>query len=315
MSKFLVTGGAGFIGSNIVKYILENKKGSVRIIDDLSSGKMKNIEPVIDSIEFVNGSIEDMECVRKAVDGIDYVLHLAAIPSVPRSVEHPRLTNDANITGTLNMLIGARDAGVKRFVFSSSSSIYGDSEVMPKVETMIPNPISPYGIHKLTGEYYCKVFYQLYGLQTVSLRYFNVFGPSQDPNSEYAAVIPKFITMVLNDKSPTIFGDGEQTRDFTYVENVIKANLCAAKADLGDGYGDVFNIACGTRISLNDLVASINTILGKNIAPVHLEPRPGDIKHSLAGVQKAAEKMKYTPDISLEKGIKMTIEWYRKQNG
>ncbi|MDX9702724.1 MAG: SDR family oxidoreductase [Candidatus Auribacterota bacterium] len=315
MSKFLVTGGAGFIGSNIVKYILRNDIGSVRIIDDLSSGKMKNIEPVMDSIEFIKGSIEDTKCVEKAVDGVDYVLHLAAIPSVPRSVEHPRMTNDANITGTLNMLIGARDAGVKRFVFSSSSSIYGDSEVMPKVETMTPNPISPYGIHKLTGEYYCKVFYQLYGLQTVSLRYFNVFGPSQDPNSEYAAVIPKFITMVLNDKSPTIFGDGEQTRDFTYVENVIKANLCATQADLGSGYGDVFNIACGTRISLNDLVSSINAILGKNIDPVHLDPRPGDIKHSLAGVKKAAEKLKYTPDISLEKGIEMTIEWYKKQNG
>lgn len=315
MKKYLVTGGAGFIGSNISKYILANDIGSVRIIDDLSSGKMKNIEPIIDKIEFIRGSIEDVDCVKKAVDGIDYVLHLAAIPSVPRSVELPRKTNDANITGTLNMLIGARDAGVKRFVFSSSSSIYGDSEVMPKIETMSPNPISPYGIHKITGEYYCRVFYQLYGLKTVMLRYFNVFGPSQDPKSEYAAVIPKFINMILAGQQPTIFGDGEQTRDFTFVENVIKANLCACEADLGTEYGDMFNVACGTRISLNDLVEKINQILGTNIAPAYLDPRPGDIKHSLAGIDKAREKLGYTPDVTLEDGIARTVEWYKQQNG
>lgn len=315
MKKFLVTGGAGFIGSNIVKYILANNKGEVRILDDLSSGKMKNIEPVMDSIEFVKGDIRDKKCVRQAVKNIDYILHLAAIPSVPRSVAYPDITNDVNINGILNLLIAARDADVERFVFSSSSSIYGDSEVMPKLETMTPNPISPYGIHKLTGEYYCKVFYQLYGLKTVALRYFNVFGPSQDPKSEYAAVIPKFITMVLHAHNPTIFGDGEQTRDFTFVENVIKANLLSCETENKKAFGNFFNIACGAKISLNDLVKMINTVLDKNIEPVYLDPRQGDIKHSLAGVAKAEDILGFIPQIALEQGLKLTIDWYRKQNG
>lgn len=313
MALFLVTGGAGFIGSNIVKYILANTDNSVRVLDDLSSGKLSNLDAVKNEIEFIEGDIRDAATANKAVAGVDYVLHLAAIPSVPRSVEMPEITNDANINGTLRMLVAARDAKVKRFVFTSSSSIYGDAPVMPKVETMIPNPISPYGLHKLTGEYYAKIFYELYGLPTIALRYFNVFGPSQDPKSEYAAVIPKFITMILNGDSPTIFGDGEQTRDFTYVENVIKANLAACATNDEANFGQVFNIACGDRISLNDLVKSINKILGKDVKPAYLDPRPGDIKHSLADVDKAAKYLKYTPEIDLHTGLEKTIQWYQSR--
>lgn len=312
MPLFLVTGGAGFIGSNIVRYILDTKKGAVRVLDDLSTGKIDNLSPVMDSIEFIKGDLRDLNCIKNAASGVDYILHFGAMPSVPKSVELPGITNDVNITGTLNMLIAARDARVKRFVFSSSSSIYGDSPTMPKVETMIPAPISPYGIHKLTGEYYCKVFYSLYGLKTVCLRYFNVFGPNQDPRSEYAAVIPKFITMVLNDKNPTIFGNGEQTRDFTYVQNVIEANIAACETDLNGNYGDVFNIACNESISLNVLVKMINEIVGKNIPPLYLDPRPGDILHSLADINKAKTKLAFHPSILMREGLKLTIDWYRK---
>jgi len=314
MANYLVTGGAGFIGSNIVNYLVDRAKDRVRVLDDLSSGRIVNLSPVLDKIEFIQGDIRDVKVMEKAVEGIDYILHLAAVPSVPRSVELPYLTNDVNINGTLNLLIAARNAKVRRVVFTSSSSVYGDSPVMPKVESMIPNPISPYGIHKLTGEYYCRVFFQLYGLQAISLRYFNVFGPNQDPSSEYAAVIPKFIKMVLADQSPTIFGDGEQTRDFTHVSNVVKANILAAESNAHGCCGEVFNIACNDSISLNRLVEMINEILGKNIKPVYLPPRAGDIKHSLAGIQKAKEILDYCPEIMMHQGLKLTVDWYKNKN-
>ncbi len=315
MASFLVTGGAGFIGSNIVRYLVENNKGDVRVLDDLSTGHEQNLASVIDKIDFIRGDIRDADCVKRAVDNIDYVLHLAAIPSVPLSVKEPDITHDANINGTLRLLIASRDAGVRRFVFTSSSSIYGDTPVMPKVETMKPEPISPYGIHKLVGEHYCRVFYHLYGLRTVSLRYFNVFGPYQNPESDYAAVIPKFINMVVANQKPTIFGDGEQTRDFTYVSNIVNANICACESDLGDNFGQVFNIACNQSISLNELVAMINDILGKNIEPVYLEPREGDIKHSLADINKAKDIMGFAPKILMKEGLRLTVEWYKAQHG
>ncbi len=315
MANYLVTGGAGFIGSNIVRFLVNRGLDKVRVIDDLSSGRMINLNTLMDKIEFIQGDIRNIKTLKKAVDGIDYILHLAAIPSVPRSVLLPDLTNDVNINGTLNLLIAARDAKVKRVVFTSSSSIYGDSPVMPKVETMIPNPISPYGIHKLTGEYYSKVFFQLYGLETISLRYFNVFGPNQDPASEYAAVIPKFIKMILNDQNPTIFGDGEQTRDFTYVINVVKANILAAESKLDGYFGEVVNIACNDSISLNSLVDMINEILGKNVKPTYLPVRAGDIKHSLAGIQKAKEILNFSPEIMMKEGLQLTVNWYKNQNG
>ena len=314
MASFLVTGGAGFIGSNIVRHLVENNKGDVRVLDDLSTGREQNLNSVIDKIDFIRGDIRDMDCVKRAVDNIDYVLHLAAIPSVPRSVKQPDITHDANINGTLNLLIASRDAGVKRFVSTSSSSVYGDTPVMPKVETMKPEPISPYGIHKLVGEHYCRVFYNLYGLKTVSLRYFNVFGPYQNPKSEYAAVIPKFINMIIDNQNPTIFGDGEQTRDFTYVSNIVNANICACENDLGGNFGQVFNIACNQSISLNQLVEMINGILGKNIEPVYLDPREGDIKHSLADINKAKDIMGFTPKILMKEGLRLTVEWYKAQH-
>lgn len=313
MSVYLVTGGAGFIGSNIVKYLIAKDGVEVRVLDDLSSGKEKNLQDL--KIDFICGDIRDKECVKKAVSGVDYILHLAAVPSVPRSVAKPVLTNDVNINGILNMLIAARDEGVKRFVFSSSSSLYGDAPVMPKVETMLPMPISPYAVQKITGEYYCGVFYKLFGLKTISLRYFNVFGPSQDPESEYAAVIPKFITMLFEDKNPTIFGDGEQSRDFTYVENVIKANVMMCEKELDGCYGEAFNVACNQSISLNELVKDMNKILGKNIEPVYLDPRQGDVKHSLAGIDKIRDKAGYVPTVTVNEGLKMTIDWYKKKNG
>ncbi len=315
MSVYLVTGGAGFIGSNIVKYLVAKDGVEVRVLDDLSSGKEKNLHDIKDQIDFIQGDIKDKECAKKAVSGVDYILHLAAVPSVPRSVAEPVLTNEANINGTLNMLIAAKDEGVKRFVFSSSSSLYGDAPVMPKVETMLPMPISPYAVQKITGEYYCSVFYKLFGLKTISLRYFNVFGPSQDPESEYAAVIPKFITMILEGKNPTIFGDGEQSRDFTYVENIIKANVMMCEKELDGCYGEAFNVACNQSISLNDLVKDMNKILGKNIEPVYLDERQGDVKHSLAGIDKVRDKTGYVPAITVNEGLKMTIDWYVKKNG
>lgn len=309
MSKYLVTGGAGFIGSNIVKKLLERGE-DVKVLDNCSTGKRENIKPFLEKIEFLEGDFTDIEIAKKAVSEVDYVLHQGAIPSVPRSVDDPIKTNNANILGTLNMLIASRDAGVKRFVYAASSSAYGDSPVMPKVETMPIAPKSPYAIQKLTGEQYCQNFYTLYGLETVCLRYFNVFGPNQDPASVYSSVIPLFIKKMLAGESPTIYGDGETSRDFTYVDNNVDAVLraCIASAECA---GEVINIACGYEISLNQLIDKINTELGIHITPVYKDERKGDVKHSLADISKAERLLGYKPLVSFEEGLKKTIEFYR----
>src|SRR3989344_1161935 len=309
MAKYLVTGGAGFIGSNIVSKLLQNGQ-SVRVLDNLSTGKIKNIESFLKNIEFIEGDFTDLETARKSVKGIDYVLHQGAIPSVPRSINDPVKTNNANILGTLNMLIVSRDEKVKRFVYAASSSAYGDSKIMPKKETMENSPKSPYAIQKLTGEQYCQVFYKIYGLETVCLRYFNVFGPNQDPESVYSAVIPFFIKKILKGESPVIFGDGSTSRDFTYVDNNVDANLKACLAPSVCA-GEVVNIACGYEISLNELVERINTILGTNIKPIYKEERTGDIKHSLADISKAKKLLTYEPIVDFDLGLKKTVEFYK----
>lgn len=310
MSTYLVTGGAGFIGSNIVNKLLENGD-NVRVLDNFSTGKTKNIESVLEKIECIHADFTDLEVCRKAVEGVDYVLHQGAIPSVPRSIDDPISTNNANILGTLNMLIASRDAGVKRFIYAASSSAYGDSEIMSKVETMPVAPKSPYAIQKLTGEYYCQNFSTIYGLETVCLRYFNVFGPNQDPESVYSAVIPMFIKKMLQGESPVIYGDGTTSRDFTYVENNVDANLKACLA--GDEcVGQVINIACGIEISLNELVEKINKVLGTDIKPEYKEERKGDVKHSLADITKASKLLNYKPVIDFDEGLEKTIEFYRR---
>jgi len=305
MTKFLVTGGAGFIGSHIVEALL--KQGHwVRVVDNFSTGKKENIQPFLDKIEFLRGDLSNLKTAQRAVKNIDIVFHQAAIPSVQRSVADPLSTNSANINGTLNILLAARDAKVKKIIYASSSSIYGNTPVLPKKETAPVDPISSYTLTKFAGERYCQLFHRLYGLPTVCLRYFNVFGPRQNPKSQYSAAIPKFIMAILNDQSPVIYGDGEQSRDFTYVDNVVKANLLAATSEI---VGEVINIACGKRITLNQVVALINKALGKEIKPVFLPPKIGDIQHSLADITKAQELLNYQSITGFEEGLKKTIEW------
>jgi UDP-N-acetylglucosamine 4-epimerase len=311
MAQFVVTGGGGFIGSNLVEAILA-KGDRVRVIDNFATGRRSNLEAATDwaragggSFELVEGDIRDLPTCRRAVSGADYVLHQAAIPSVQRSVQDPLATNDVNVAGTLNLLVAARDEGVERFVMASSSSLYGESEVLPKVETMAPAPISPYGLQKLAGESYCGLFHRLYGLKTVALRYFNVFGPRQDPTSEYSAVIPLFVSAIKKGVAPTIFGDGEQTRDFSYIDNVVQANLRSCEAGPA-AHGGAFNIACGQRISLNELVGILAGFAGRKVAPVRAAHRPGDIKHSLAGIEKAMQVLGYSPTVSVRDGLRRT---------
>ncbi len=297
----IVTGGMGFIGSHLTEKLLEDNK--VTVIDSGITGRMENIEHLLDhkNLSLIKDSIVDIN-LTEIFQGKDYVFHLAAIPSVPRSVKDPYSSNEANITGTLKVLIAAKDAGIRKVVFSSSSSVYGDTPILPKKEDMPVNPQSPYAITKATGEMYCRIFEELYGIPTVCLRYFNVFGPRQDPNSQYAAVIPKFITAILNDKSPVIYGDGEQSRDFTFVKNVVDANILSCESDeVG-----VFNIACGRRITVNQLVDYINKILGKDIKPVYLDPRVGDIKHSLADISRA-KSFGYNPKSDFKEELTGTI--------
>ena len=308
---YLITGGAGFIGSNIAEHLV-GQGCSVRVFDNFSTGKRANVESFAAKAEILEGDLCDAKSVQQAVRGVRYVLHLGAIPSVPRSVEDPLATNEANITGTVNLLVAARDAGVKRVVFTSSSSVYGDTPTLPKREDMPPSPLSPYAVHKITGEYYAAVFWRLYGLETVSLRYFNVFGPRQNPQSQYAAVIPRFITAILHDQSPVIFGDGKQTRDFSHVENVIYANVLACEAPK-EALGQSFNIACGGRITLSDLVETVNKILGKNVRPKFDPPRPGDILHSQADISKAEKLLGWKPVINFAEGIAKTVAWYQRQ--
>jgi UDP-N-acetylglucosamine/UDP-N-acetyl-alpha-D-glucosaminouronate 4-epimerase len=306
--KIVVTGGSGFIGSNLTQEL--SKENQVTVVDNLSTGYLENIQNLINSgdIIFVKGSITDMDLLQKLFEDVDYIFHQAAIPSVPRSVKDPISSNYTNVNGTLNVLVAARDNNVKKLVYASSSSAYGDTPVLPKSEDMKPCPLSPYAISKLTAEYYCQVFSDVYNLATASLRYFNVFGPKQDPSSEYAAVIPKFIGSILNDKSPTAYGDGEQTRDFTFVDDVVNANILAAES-MSTG---VFNIAGGKRISINELAGLIMELLDKDLDITHIEPQPGDIKHSLADISKAREQIKYIPKFNVKDGLKETVKWFQQ---
>ena len=303
--RVLVTGGAGFIGSNLIESLL-NYDNQVTCLDNFSTGKRENIKDSSSDIELVEGDLRDLQTVRNAVKGMHLILHQGALPSVPKSVADPLTTNAVNIAGTLNILVAARDEGISRVVYAASSSAYGDSPVLPKVETMSPNPLSPYAIQKHVGEQYCKVFYELYGLETVALRYFNAFGPRQDPASEYAAVIPRFITALAKGQSPTIYGDGEQTRDFTYVENVVRANLVAARRP-GIG-GEMMNIASGTRCSLKELLRVLQKIMQTDIEPIYADPRPGDVKDSLADIRKSQMLLGYTPNVPFDEGLRRTVE-------
>lgn len=310
MRTNLVTGGAGFIGSHLVEELL--KRGlRVKVLDNFLTGKRENINSLVKEIELIEGDIRNKETCREAVENVDCVFHLAALPSVPRSIEDPLLANEINVSGTINLLHASAKAGVKRFIFASSSSVYGDSPDLPKREGKEGNPLSPYAASKLAGEKYCQVFGQVFSLSTISLRYFNVFGPRQDPFSQYAAVIPQFITRMLAGKNPIIYGDGEQSRDFTYVSNVVEANLLAASADRISG--EILNIACGERITVNQLARKINDILGTEISPFHDKPRPGDIRHSFADISKARELIGFEPQVGFEEGLELTINWYRER--
>jgi nucleoside-diphosphate-sugar epimerase len=308
MEKFLVTGGAGFIGSNICKKLV-SQGCFVRVIDNLLTGKKENFEGFLDEIEFVEADMGDEKIARSSMKDIDVVLHQGALPSVPRSVEDPALTHKHCVDATFTLLLAARDAGIKRFVYASSSSAYGDAPTMPKVETMPPMPLSPYAIGKLTGEYYCSVFHKVFGLETVSLRYFNVFGPNQDPTSQYAAAIPAFVTAILKDKQPVVFGDGLQSRDFTYVDNVVRANILAARVK--ETKGEVINIACGQAVTINETIDLINEMLGKNIKPIYTSSRPGDVKHSLADIRAAKRIIGFKPIIKFKEGLQLAIDWYK----
>ena len=306
---YLVTGGAGFIGSNIVRRLLVDGE-KVRVLDDYSTGRKANLAG-LENVEIVEGSLLDTGCLRRSLKDVSFVLHQGAIPSVPRSVADPIKSNEVNVDGTLNLLVAAREAGVKRLIYAASSSAYGDAERLPKEESMPPDPLSPYAVCKYTGELYARVFAKIYGLETVSLRYFNVFGPYQDPASEYAAVIPKFIKLMLKDERPVIYGDGTQSRDFTYIENAVEANILALHAPRA-GQGEVVNVACGERYSLNSLVELLNKILSKNLKPIYAEARSGDVRHSMADISQAGELLGYSPVIGFEEGLRLTVEWYRK---
>ena len=309
MATYLVTGGAGFIGSNIVRELVARGEG-VRVLDNFSTGRRENLAEVLNDIELIEGDVRDPSTCQRAVAGVEYVLHQGAIPSVQRSVDDPFTSNETNVNGTLNLLIAARDAGVRRVVYASSSSVYGDSLTLPKHEDMTPRPRSPYAVSKLAAEYYCQVFTEVYGLETVSLRYFNVFGPRQDPTSQYSAVIPLFVQAMLAGEPPVVYGDGLQSRDFTCVSNNVEANLLAATVP--GVAGRVFNIACGKRYTLLDLIAMLNDILGTRIEPVFAPPRPGDVKHSLADIRLAQEQMSYAVDVDFETGLERTVTWYRE---
>ena len=308
--KYLVTGGAGFIGSNIVSELLKQGQ-QVVVLDNFATGKRENILPLMknENLTMIEGDLRSFHIVRSAVKGVDYILHQGALPSVPRSINDPITSNDVNILGMLNILEAAKEFGVKRVITASSSSIYGNSETLPKVETMPVNPLSPYALTKYAQERYCQIFSQIYGLETVALRYFNVFGPNQDPTSQYSAVIPKFIKLIMADKEPVIYGDGSQSRDFTFVENNVWANIQACTAP--KAAGEVINIACGERYTLIDLVNMINEILGKKIEPKFEKDRAGDVKHSLAGIDKAKEVLGYEVKVDFREGLRRTVEYFQ----
>jgi UDP-glucose 4-epimerase len=310
MAVYLVTGGGGFIGSHIVEELLRQKH-TVKVVDNFSTGKRENLKALRGQAEVIEADIAEAGDSQDILRGVDYVIHQAALPSVPKSIIDPARSHRANVEGTLRLLIACRDAGVRRVVYASSSSVYGDNPALPKHEAMMPNPISPYGAQKLFAEIYCQVFTKVYGLETVSLRYFNVFGPRQDATSQYSGVLALFIPAVLEDRRPTIYGDGEQSRDFTYVQNVVDANLLACI--IPGVAGAVFNIACGDRITVNSMLQQINSITGKDIAPVYSEPRAGDIRHSQADIARAVQSLGYRPRVSFQEGLRRTIEWYRKE--
>lgn len=306
--KALVTGGAGFIGSHIAARLVEDGH-EVRVLDNFSTGDRANLAVLDGSFELVEGDMQSYERAHNAVQGCEVVFHQAALPSVPRSIQDPLTSNSANVVGTLNLLLAARDSEVRRVVFASSSSIYGADETLPKREDLPSMPISPYAVAKQAGEAYCRSFSRVYGLETVALRYFNVFGPRQDPLSQYSAVIPKFITALLRGESPVVYGDGEQSRDFTYIDNVVDANLRAAAAEGVEG--ETFNIACGDRISLNRLLEEIRAIVGSDVEATYLEPRQGDVKHSLADIGRARERLGYEPIVGFNEGLQRTVEALR----
>jgi len=310
--KVLVTGGAGFIGSHLVERLVQEDI-EVRVLDNFSTGHLENLEGVISRIELVEGDICDYRTTHNVMHGVEVVFHEAALCSVPRSVKDPQKTNSINIGGTLNILVAARDAKVRRVVYASSSSVYGNTPALPKKESQTPTPDSPYAITKLTGELYCRTFWQLFGLETIALRYFNVFGPRQVQDSPYAAVIPKFLEALMHSKSPRIHGDGEQSRDFSYVDNVVEANLLAMKAK--DGFGETFNIACGERTTVVEVANQLTVLLGASVKPVYQEPRPGDVRHSLADITKARTFLGYQPGTNLATGLLRTVDWYRNHNG
>jgi len=306
--RVAVTGGAGFIGSNLADELATGN--SVIIIDDLSAGRKENIVSLIekDNVRFIKGSILDLSLLQEAFRGVDFVFHLAALPSVPRSIKDPQATNEVNITGTLNVLLAARDNNVKKVIYASSSSVYGDTPTLPKREDMPPNPRSPYALTKLVGEYYCHIFHQIYALPTTCLRYFNIYGMRQNPDSQYAAVIPRFVARVSRDEPPIIYGDGEQTRDFTFVRDAVEATILAAESDASG----VFNIGSGNRITINDLAKLIARLLATSAKPIYQEPRPGDIRHSLADISKA-RNFGYNPKYSLEAGLTETVRSFQHE--
>ena len=307
MAQYLVSGGAGFIGSHLVEELVRRGE-HVRVVDSLITGKRQNLAHLAD-VEFLQGDLADLEIARRAVQGIDYVLHQAAIPSVPRSVQDPITSNRANIDASLNVLVAARDAGVRRVVYAGSSSAYGNTPTLPKVETMATGPLSPYALQKLVAEQYCQMFTQLYGLETVTTRYFNVFGPRQDPSSPYSGVISLFIRALLDGQRPTIYGDGGQTRDFTYVANVVDGVLRACHAK--DASGEVINVATGGRISLTELFAAVRKMTGASVEPIYAEPRAGDVRDSQADIGKARRILGYEPTVAFEQGLEKTVEWFR----
>jgi UDP-glucose 4-epimerase len=306
---YLVTGGAGFIGSHIVERLVREGH-RVRILDDFSSGKEKNLASFAEDVEVIRGDIRDASAVRGATRGVEVVFHEGAIGSVFRSVADPVTTHEVNVSGTVNVLLAAKESGVRRVVFASSSSVYGDSEVLPKHEELRPNPVSPYAVSKLAAEYYMSVFHKVYGVEAVSLRYFNIFGPRQDPESEYAAVIPRFVTALLGGRRPVIYGDGLQSRDFTYVQNVVEANLLASKA--AGVSGGVFNVACGRTYTLLDLLGRLKSIVGSEVEPVHEPARAGDVRDSLASIEAAGRGFGYRVGVDFGEGLARTVEWYRR---
>ena len=307
MTHYLVTGGCGFVGSHLVEALVQ-KGERVRVFDNCSTGKAENIAHLKNQIELIDGDLRELEAVHQAVAGVDYIFHQGARPSVARSLADPILSNNVNIDGTLNLLVAARDAGVKRVVYAASSSAYGNIPTLPRSETLPPQPASPYAITKYVGECYCRVFTQVFGLDTVALRYFNIFGPRQNPRSQYSAVIPKFIHAYLQGNSPIIEGDGEQSRDFTYIANAVHANLLACHAE--GVAGEIFNIGCGQQTSINRLANLIGEMMGADAKPVYTASRPGDVRHSRADIRKAQRLLGYEPKVELKTGLRQTIDWF-----